>query len=50
MKYKNEIDLKYKTDNRGKQKIFDSQFVKSNINNIEWIINGIKSKLIEEFV
>ena len=49
MKYKNEIELIYKTDNKGKQKIFDRQFVKSNINNIELIINGIKSKLIEEY-
>ena len=48
-KYKNEINLIYKTENKGKQNLFGKNFVKNNKNNIELIINGIKSPLIEEY-
>ena len=48
-KYKNEINLIYKTENKGKHNIFGKNFVKNNENNIELIINGVKSKLIDEY-
>ena len=47
--YRNEINLIYKTENKGKQNIFGIIFVSNNKNNIELIINGIKSKLIYEY-
>ena len=49
IKYKNHINLIYKTEDKGKYKIFGEDFVKNNKNNIELLINGIKSELIEEF-
>ena len=47
IKYKNEINIKYMTQNEGSQKIFGEEFVNNNINNINLIINGKKSPLIE---
>ena len=44
-----EINLIYKTEYKSKQKIFGKDFVKNNSINIELIINGNKSKLIEEY-
>ena len=46
---KNEIILRNKTENKEKQNLFVKDFVKNNTNNIELIINGIESKLIEEY-
>ena len=42
--YKNEINIKYKSENKGIERIFGEKFVENNENNIELIINGIKSK------
>ncbi len=49
MKYKNEINLIYKTKGKGKQNIFGEKFVENNKDNIELIINGKKSELIKEY-
>ena len=38
IKYKNEINLIYKTNKKGKQKIFGKEFVKYNNKNMELII------------
>jgi len=48
-KYKNEINLKYITKDEKNENIFGEKFVKNNINNIDLIINGEKSKLIKEY-
>ena len=47
MEYKEEINLICNTKTKGKQIIFGEDFVKNNVNNIEMIVNGIKSKLIQ---
>ena len=47
--YKNEINIKYKSKNKGIERIFGEKFVESNENNIELIINGEKSKLISKY-
>ena len=49
IKYKNEINLIYKTNEKGKQKIFGKKFVENNKKNIELIINNKKSNLIDEY-
>ena len=49
IKYKNEINLIYKTQKKGKQIIFGKTFVENNKKNIELIINNIKSKLTDEY-
>ena len=49
MRDKNEINLRNNTENKEKQNLFIKDFVKNNTNNIELIINGIESKLIEEY-
>ena len=49
LKFRNEINLIYKTEKKGKQRIFGKKFVENNKNNIELIINEIKSELIEEY-
>ena len=48
-KYKNEINLKYITTEEKYENIFGDRFVKNNINNIDLIINGKKSKLIKNY-
>ena len=49
IKYKNEINIKYMTEEEGNQKIFGKGFVINNINNINLIINGKNSPLVEEY-
>ena len=49
IKYKNEINLIYKTNEKGKEKIFGKEFVENNKKNIELIINNKKSNLIDEY-
>ena len=48
VKYKNEINIKYMTEEEGEQDIFRKDFVDNNIDNISLIINGKKSPLVEE--
>ena len=48
-KYKNEINIKYMTQNEGNQRIFGGFFVENNINNIILIINGKKSPLVSQY-
>ena len=48
-KYKDEINIKYKTLNEGEYNIFGEEFAKNNEKNIELEINGKKSKLIKEY-
>ena len=48
-KYKNEINIIYKTEKEGIENIFGDKFVENNKNNIELIINGIKNKLINKY-
>ena len=48
-KYKNEINLIYKTDKEDSERIFGYTFVENNKNNIELIINGIKNDLISVY-
>ena len=38
----------YKKENEGQCRIFGEEFLNNNKNNIELIINGVKSKLIDE--
>ena len=47
--YKNEINIIYKTDKENEENIFGEKFVENNKNNIELIINGYKSSLINKF-
>ena len=47
--FRNEIDIIYKTEEKGIQKIFGEEFVENNDLNIELIINDKKSKLIDEY-
>ena len=47
--YKNEINLKYLTKKGGIKKIFGKKFVENNANNISLVINGEKSKLVEQY-
>ena len=48
--YKNEINLIYHNDiSENITRIFGEKFVENNKNNIELIINGIESKLIERY-
>ena len=49
-KYKNEINIIYKTDKEGKENIFGYQFVKNNKYNIELIINGVNNDLINDTI
>ena len=44
-KYKDEINIIYKTEKEGIENIFGDKFVENNMNNIELIINGTKNKL-----
>ena len=46
-KFKNEINLIYRTNIEGEENIFGDEFVKNNKNNIELIINGNKNDLIK---
>ena len=48
-KYKNEINIIYKTDKEGEENIFGDKFVENNKNNIELIINGNKNELISKY-
>jgi len=48
IKYKQNINLIYETDENSIESIFGEKFVMNNKNNIELIINGIKSKLISK--
>ena len=47
---KNEINIIYKTENKGEQKIFGNVFVMNNKNNIELLINGKKNELIDIYI
>ena len=47
--YKNEINLKYLTEEEGNQRIFGCSFSENNKNNISLIINGKKSTFVEEY-
>jgi len=47
--YKNEINIIYKTEKEGEENIFGDKFVENNKNNIELIINGYKSCLINKY-
>ena len=47
--YKNEINIKYKSQYKGIETIFGEKFVENNENNIELIINEEKSKLISKY-
>ena len=47
-KNKKEMNIIYRTDKEGEENIFGDEFVKNNKNNIELIINGNKSNLIEK--
>ena len=52
IKYKNQINLKYKIEEYKKDKkydIFGEKFVENNINKIDLIINGEKSKLVSKY-
>ena len=49
LKNENGIKIIYKTNKKGKQKIFGKNFVEINKKNIELNINGKKNKLIEEY-
>ena len=49
IKYKNEINIIYKTDKESEKDIFGKKFVENNKNNIELIINGNKSNLINKY-
>ena len=44
-----EIDIIYKTKEKGIHKIFGEEFVENNNKNIELIINDKKSKFIDEY-
>ena len=48
-KYKNEINIIYKTDKEGDESIFGDKFVENNKNNIDLIINGINNNLINKY-
>ena len=48
-KNKNEINLKYMTEREGMHQIFGYQFALNNINNINLIINGKESPLVQEY-
>ena len=47
--YKNEINLQYMAEEEGNKQIFGYKFVQNNINNINLIINGNKSPLVQEY-
>ena len=49
IKYKNEINIKYLTEEEGNQRIFGEDFVDNNFNNINLIINGNNSPLVKEY-
>ena len=46
--HKNEINLKYMTEEEGEKTIFGSSFVENNKDNISLIINGKESELVSE--
>ena len=48
-RYKNEINIIYKTEEKGDENIFGEYFVENNKNNIELIINGEKNDLINRY-
>ena len=48
-KYKNGINIIYKTYKEGEEDIFGKKFVENNKNNIELIINGKKNNLIKRY-
>ena len=48
-KFKNEINIIYKTDKESEKDIFGKKFVENNKNNIELIINGNKNELINKY-
>ena len=43
------IIIIYKTEEKGKQKIFGTDFVKNNKNILELIINDTKNEIIDEY-
>ena len=47
--YKKEINLEYLTEKEGKQQIFGYKFVQNNHDKINLVINGEKSKLIDQY-
>ena len=47
--YGNEINLIYKTNEEGIERIFGDKFVENNRNNIDLIINGINNNLIDRY-
>ena len=48
-KYKNEINIIYRTEKEGEYNIFGEEFVENNKNNIELNINGNESNLINKY-
>ena len=49
IKYKNEINIIYKTEEESEENIFGEKFIENNKNNIELIINGNKNSLINKY-
>ena len=47
--FRNEIDIIYKINKEGSERIFGDKFVENNRNNIDLIINGIKNNLIDRY-
>jgi len=47
--FRNEINIIYKTNEEGIERIFGDKFVENNRNNIDLIINGIKNNLIDRY-
>ena len=47
--FRNEIDIIYKTNEEGIERIFGDKFVENNRNNIDLIINGINNNLIVRY-
>ena len=43
------MNIIYKNDEEGEENIFGNEFVKNNKNNIELIINGNKSCLVNKY-
>ena len=49
IKPRNKINLIYECLKDGNENIFGKKFVENNKNNIELVINGIKSELVEKY-
>ena len=47
--YSNEINIIYFTQKEGSQRIFGGKFVENNKRNIDLMINGVKTNLIEQY-